>query len=54
MDWPAIGNASLNILVGLTMLVGWLGLLIVVIPGLTIIWSAGLVYGLVSGFDTGG
>jgi uncharacterized protein YqgC (DUF456 family) len=54
MDWQAIGSVGLHILVGLTMLVGWLGLFIVIIPGLVIIWTAGLVYGLVAGFNTAG
>lgn len=44
----------MHILVGLTMLAGWLGLLIVVVPGLVIIWSAALVYGLAVGFNTVG
>jgi uncharacterized protein YqgC (DUF456 family) len=54
MDWLTIGNVTLHILVAATMLVGWLGLLIVIIPGLVIIWAAGLVYGLAAGFDTSG
>ena len=54
MDWQAFGNTTLLLLVAVTMLSGWLGLLIVIIPGLVIIWSAGLVYGLAIGFDTSG
>jgi uncharacterized protein YqgC (DUF456 family) len=54
MDWQALGNTTLLLLVAVTMLSGWLGLIIVIIPGLVIIWSAGLVYGLVIGFDTAG
>jgi uncharacterized protein YqgC (DUF456 family) len=54
MDWQAFGSFTLNFLVGLTMLVGWLGLMIVVVPGLVIIWAAALVYGLSTGFDTAG
>lgn len=54
MDWQSIGNVTLLILIGLTMLVGQFGLLIVVVPGLVIIWAAGLVYGLVVGFTTSG
>jgi uncharacterized protein YqgC (DUF456 family) len=34
------------------MLIGLFGLLFVIIPGLTIIWLATLVYGLVTGFST--
>lgn len=54
MDWQAIGSVGLHILVGITMTAGLLSLLIVIIPGLVIIWAAGLVYGLVIGFDTAG
>lgn len=54
MDWQAIGSVGLHILVGITMLVGLFSLLIVIIPGLVIIWTAGLVYGLVVGFDLAG
>ncbi len=54
MDFQSAGNVTLHILVGLTMLAGWLGLLIVVVPGLVIIWSAALVYGLAVGFNTVG
>lgn len=36
------------------MLFGLLGLIVPVLPGLVIIWAAGLVYGLVIGFTTGG
>jgi hypothetical protein len=32
MDWQAFGNVTLHILVGLTMLIGWLSLLIVIVP----------------------
>ncbi len=54
MDFQSLGNVTLHVLVGLTMLIGWLGLLIVIVPGLVIIWAAGLVYGLAAGFSTGG
>ncbi len=54
MDWQSLGNATLLIIIGLTMLVGEIGLMIVVVPGLVIIWAAGLVYGLVAGFSTSG
>lgn len=36
------------------MLLGLFGLLTTIIPGLTVIWAAGLAYGLVTGFDTTG
>jgi uncharacterized protein YqgC (DUF456 family) len=54
MDWQSVGNATLLILIGLTMFVGEIGLMIVVLPGLVIIWAAGLVYGLVAGFTSSG
>ena len=53
MDWQAFGNVTLHILTALTMLIGLLSLLIVIVPGLVIIWVAGLVYGLTTGFNTG-
>jgi len=46
-----IGEVALQIVVLAVMLVGLFGLLTLVIPGLTIIWVAALVYGLVIGFD---
>lgn len=54
MDFQSLGNVTLHVLVGLTMLIGWLGLFIVIVPGLVIIWAAGLVFGLVIGFTTSG
>ena len=54
MDWQAIGNVTLNILVGLTMVVGWLSLFIVIVPGLVIMWVGALGYGIVTGFGTTG
>jgi len=54
MDWQAIGNVTVHILAGLTMLVGWLSLLIVIVPGLVIMWVGALGYGIATGFDTTG
>lgn len=54
MDWQAIGNVTVLILAGLTMIVGWLSLLIVIVPGLVIMWIGALGYGLATGFDTTG
>jgi uncharacterized protein YqgC (DUF456 family) len=51
MDWQAFGNATLLLLVGLTMLIGWFSLLIVIVPGLVIMWVGALVYGITTGFD---
>ncbi|MBA4420051.1 MAG: hypothetical protein C0391_02780 [Anaerolinea sp.] len=50
MDWSAITPYLLPGLVFLTMLVGWLGLIIPIYPGLNIIWLAALVYAIVDGF----
>ncbi|NPV87450.1 MAG: DUF456 domain-containing protein [Anaerolineae bacterium] len=44
------GLLLLQIAVAITMAVGLVGLIIPVLPGLTIIWAASLVYGLVTGF----
>jgi len=54
MDWQAIGNTVVLILAGLTLVVGWLSLLIVIVPGLVIMWVGALGYGLATGFDTTG
>lgn len=54
MDWQSIGNVTVHILAGLTMIVGWLSLLIVIVPGLVIMWVGALGYGLATGFDTTG
>ena len=52
MYWQALGNVTVLILAGLTMIVGWLSLLIVIVPGLVIMWIGALGYGLATGFDT--
>ncbi len=44
----------LTVLLGLTMLVGLIGLLIPVFPGLMVMWLAALGYGIMAGFDTSG
>lgn len=54
MDWQTIGNVTLHIFVGLTMVVGWLSLLIVIVPGLVIMWVGALGYGIATGFGTTG
>ncbi len=46
-----LGQFGLQIAVLVVMLVGLIGLLTTVIPGLVIIWAAALVYGLVDGFS---
>jgi uncharacterized protein YqgC (DUF456 family) len=47
-------NTTLTIVVLVVMLLGLLSLLLYVIPGLTIIWLAGLIYGFLKGFDRNG
>lgn len=54
IDWSNISHIAFLVVIAATMLTGLLGLLMVVIPGLTIIWAAALVYGLVEGFTTWG
>lgn len=44
----------LEILIGVVMLVGLVGTVVPVWPGLAVVWLAGLVYGLVGGFGTVG
>ena len=43
-------NLSLNIFTYLIMGVGLLGMIIPIYPGVVIIWAAGLIHGLVTGF----
>jgi len=54
MDWQAFGSVTVHILAGLTMVIGWLSLLIVIVPGLVIMWVGALGYGIATGFDTTG
>jgi uncharacterized protein len=54
MSTTEIGNLVLYILILVTMLVGLFGLLIPIIPGITIIWVAALAYGLIAGFNLAG
>ena len=44
--------AAAQIVILLTMLAGLISLLVVIIPGLTIIWISALIYGLLTGFTT--
>lgn len=44
---------SVQVIVLVVMLLGWFGLAIPGIPGLTVIWLAGLGYGIVHGFTWG-
>jgi uncharacterized protein YqgC (DUF456 family) len=45
-------NTSITVIALIFMLVGWVGLIIPVYPGLVIIWLAALGYGILSGFST--
>jgi uncharacterized protein len=47
-------NTTFLVMVLTVMLVGELGLIVPVLPGLIIIWVAGLVFGIVHGFTWGG
>lgn len=49
---PNWWNVPLQILIYLTMVVGLLGMVIPIYPGVIIIWAAALVHGLVTGFST--
>ncbi len=51
IDMSAGVLLTVQIVVLAVMLLGLFSLLIVIIPGLTIIWLAALVYGLLAGFD---
>ncbi len=51
MDFGAFQNTALLILVQIAIVIGIVGLLIPVFPGLLITWAAILVYGLVTGFS---
>ena len=50
-DLQAIGMFALRVFVALVMLLGLFGLVIPVVPGLTIIWLAALIYGIAAGFN---
>jgi len=49
---PAWLDTSIIIIALATMLVGLFGLIIPIFPGISVIWLATLVYGLVTGFNT--
>ncbi len=44
----------LLVLVAIVMVAGLLGTVVPFVPGLPLIWGAGLAYGLIAGFDTAG
>lgn len=50
-DLSDAAELTLQIVVAVVMLAGLLSLLVLIIPGLTIIWLAALIYGLLTGFD---
>ncbi len=54
IDWTSISQIAFLTIILTTMLFGLFSLLLVILPGLTIIWVAALVYGIVAGFGTWG
>lgn len=50
-ELQSIGMFILRVFVALIMFLGLFGLIIPIVPGLTIIWLAALVYGLAAGFN---
>lgn len=54
MDWSNFQNYALLLVVQIAIVVGIVGLIIPVFPGLLIIWGAVLVYGLLEGFTWAG
>jgi uncharacterized protein len=51
MNWSDVGIIVLQVIVLFTMVIGVIGLALPGVPGLTIIWVAALVYGLIDGFN---
>jgi uncharacterized protein len=51
---PGWLEITLTVFIGLSMLVGLIGLLVPIFPGLVILWLAALGYGIVAGFNTPG
>ncbi len=51
---PTWGETLTTVLVQIFMLAGLIGLLIPIFPGITVMWLAALVYGIVTGFSTAG
>jgi uncharacterized protein len=51
MNWNDVGLIVLQVIVLFTMVIGLLGLSLPGVPGLTIVWVAALVYGLIDGFN---
>ena len=53
MDFKQLGDITLHVVILSVMLFGLLGLIIPILPGLVIIWTAALVYGIIDGFSWG-
>jgi hypothetical protein len=51
VDISGIALVSLQAVIAIVMLVGLFSLILVVVPGLTVIWLAALIYGILTGFD---
>ncbi len=52
LEIPSWLLATLQILTALFMLIGLVGLVVPIFPGLVVIWLAALIYGLLTGFST--
>jgi uncharacterized protein YqgC (DUF456 family) len=46
-----LSETILNVVILLTMIMGLVGLIIPIFPGLVIIWLGGLAYGIITGFE---
>ncbi len=55
LNWPLLGEFLIQWLTLTFMLIGLVGLIVPVFPGLIVIWLAALIYGIAArGFDTKG
>ncbi len=54
LNWPLVGEFLIQWLTLTFMLIGLVGLIIPVFPGLVVIWLAALIYGIAAGFSTKG
>ena len=54
LNWPLLGAFLIQWLTLTFMLIGLVGLIIPVFPGLVVIWLAALIYGIAAGFGIKG
>ena len=54
LNWPLVGEFLIQWLTLAFMLIGLVGLIIPVFPGLVVIWLAALIYGIAAGFGIKG